>query len=237
MGSIQTHLTSLAFSKLFDHTLLKANASKIDIENLCAQAIEGNFFSVCVLPRWVKHCSEILKTTDIRVCTVVGFPLGGNTLEIKKQETIESLKNGATEIDMVIDCGALASGNLDFIHEEISSIQNIVASEKNSQEKILKVIIETAHWSRDQIKSLGQVVCDHGCAFVKTSTGFSTRGASPEDIQDLYSVTQKTQTKIKASGGIKTLEQVLALNKLGAARIGSSSSHEIRKEFQKKCQA
>jgi deoxyribose-phosphate aldolase len=220
-------LTQSELVKLFDHTFLKAHGSEKDISKLCDEALEYGFYSVCILPRWIPFAKKRLENSEVKIATVVGFPLGGNTLESKIFETQDALAKGAHEIDMVIDSGAFKSGQKNVVQLEIEKLQNQVTSHK----ALLKVILETSHWNTSEISELTQRVCDAGAAFVKTSTGFGARGASPEDIKTMFQVTSKTKTQIKASGGLKSLESVLELYSLGATRIGSSSSCEIVREY------
>lgn len=202
--------------KNIDFTLLKASASKKDIEELCVVADKNNYKSVCVNPFWVSYASNLLQDSSVLICTVIGFPLGANTLEVKVFEAINALENGADEIDMVINIGALKDGNTDYVLQEIKSVREV------SQDKTLKVIIETALLT-DMEKELATKLCLlAGVDFVKTSTGFSTSGATIEDVKLLYSIV-KGQAEVKASGGIKTFEDAQKMLEAGATRIGTSS--------------
>ena len=201
-----------------DHTLLKPVATKTDILKLCEEAKHYHFASVCVNPCWVSLCSETLRGTGVNVCTVIGFPLGANTSEIKAQEAALAIKQGANEIDMVINIGALKEGNTDYVY------QDILAVRKASKGKILKVIIETSYLTDEEKKTVCKIAAQAGADFVKTSTGFSSAGATTEDVKLMKEI---SGIKVKASGGIRTKEDALKMIEAGASRLGASAGIKI----------
>ena len=201
-----------------DHTLLKPVATKADILKLCEEAKQYHFASVCVNPCWVSLCAEVLKGTGVNVCTVIGFPLGANTSEIKAQEAALAIKQGATEVDMVINIGALKEGNTDYVY------QDILAVRKASEGKILKVIIETSYLTDEEKKTVCKLAAKAGADFVKTSTGFSNAGATAEDVKLMK---EASGIKVKASGGVRTREDALKMIEAGASRLGASAGIKI----------
>jgi len=203
-------------NRYVDYTLLKANASLKEIEELCNNAKLNNYKSVCVNPCNIKTCKKFLKNSNVLVCTVIGFPLGQNTAETKVFETIDAIKNGADEIDMVINVGKVLDGDFNYIEQEITRIRKVCL------DKTLKVIIETCYLNEQQILKLSEICKRTTADYVKTSTGFGTRGASIDDIKLIKSVLSN-DLGIKASGGIKTDEFAKELIELGATRIGTSS--------------
>lgn len=208
--------------KYIDHTILKADAKPQDIEKLCAEAAENKFAAICVNPVFVAEAARFLADTDVGIATVIGFPLGANTTSIKVRETIEAIEAGATEIDMVIPVGLMKAGRVSDVEEDIRAVVKAAGSH------IVKVIIETCYLTSDEIRKVSQICVDAGAAYVKTSTGFGPRGASVEDVTTIKSVVG-TRCKIKASGGIKTYEQALAMISAGASRIGTSNGVMIVK--------
>lgn len=205
-------------AKYIDHTLLKPDATFEQIKTLCEEATTYQFYSVCVNPAWVKTAKQLLKGSDVKVCTVIGFPLGASTTETKVFETKNAIENGADEIDMVINIGAFKSGEASFVQREI---ENIVEATK--KQAIVKVIIETGLLSDDEIKKACSLVERAQANFVKTSTGFTAEGAKLEHILLMKSVVED-RIGIKASGGIRSLEFAKKLIQAGATRIGSSQS-------------
>ena len=201
-----------------DHTLLKPTATKEDILKLCAEAKQYRFASVCVNPCWVKLCAEELKGSGVNVCTVIGFPLGANTSEIKAQEAALAIKQGATEVDMVINIGALKEGNQEQVY------QDILAVRKASEGKVLKVIIETSYLTDEEKKTACKLSAKAGADFVKTSTGFSSAGATAEDVKLMK---EASGIKVKASGGVRTKEDALKMIEAGASRLGASAGIKI----------
>lgn len=207
-------------NKLIDHTNLKAFSTKEDIKKLCLEAIDNNFKSVCVNPYYVSYARELLKDSDVLVCTVIGFPLGSNTTKVKRFETVDALVNGADEIDMVINISEAKMHNYDYIYKEIKEIRDA------SLGHTLKVILETCYLTDDEIVECSKVALKAKADFVKTSTGFGTRGASLKDIS-LMKGTVSNQMGIKASGGIKTSADFKAMVDAGATRIGTSNGCAI----------
>ena len=203
-----------------DHTNLKMDASIRDIEKLCDEAIKYQFASVCVHPYYVSLASELLKDTNVEVCTVIGFPLGMNTTATKVYEAIGAVENGATEIDMVINIGALKDKDYEYIKEEIEEIRDSIDG------KVLKVIIETCYLTKEEIVKMTEICNETFVNFIKTSTGFGTSGATIEDIE-LINKTKSNVLEIKASGGIKNYDTALEMIEAGATRLGTSSGVKI----------
>ncbi|RSJ73265.1 deoxyribose-phosphate aldolase [Streptococcus cristatus] len=210
----------MKLNKYIDHTLLKADASKEQIETLIEEAKKYDFASVCVNPTWVSFAAQVLKGTDVKVCTVIGFPLGANTPELKAFETSDAIQNGADEVDMVINIGALKSRNFDLVERDIRAV---VEAAKGT---LVKVIIETCLLTDDEKVKACQIAQKAGADFVKTSTGFSTGGATVEDVA-LMRKTVGPDMGVKASGGARSYEDALAFIKAGATRIGASSGVAI----------
>ena len=210
----------MKLNKYIDHTLLKADASQEQIETLIEEAKKYDFASVCVNPTWVHFAAQALKATDVKVCTVIGFPLGANTPELKAFETSDAIRNGANEVDMVINIGALKSRNFDLVERDIRAV---VEAAKGT---LVKVIIETCLLTDDEKVKACQIAQKAGADFVKTSTGFSTGGATVEDVA-LMRKTVGPDMGVKASGGARSYEDALAFIKAGATRIGASSGVAI----------
>ena len=203
-------------AKYIDYTLLKATATPADIEKLCQEAHQYGFFSVCVNSSYVPLAAQLLKGTDVKVCTVVGFPLGAMSTQGKLYETSTALAEGADEIDMVINLGLFLSGRTAKVLDEIALLKQETA------DKVLKVIIETCYLNDDQKRLASQICVDAGADFVKTSTGFGTGGATLADVQLIKEVVGD-RAKIKASGGIRNRETALQYIDLGVSRIGASA--------------
>lgn len=210
---------------MIDHTILKPEATKEMVRVLCEEAIEYEFAAVCVNPFYVKYSKELLKGSNIKIATVIGFPLGANTSSVKAFETEDAIKNGADEIDMVINVGALKSKDYSIVKEDISAV---VEAAKNKA--LVKVIIETSLLNHEEKIKACQLAMDAGADFVKTSTGFSTGGATVEDIKLMKEVVGD-KLKIKASGGIRDLENANKMIQAGANRLGASSGVKIAKEL------
>lgn len=205
-----------------DQTLLRSDAQEGDIIKLINEGMKYNFASVCLNPMWVALASSKMADSEVKVCTVVGFPLGANTTGTKAFETEQAIINGADEIDMVMNIGKLKDGDYDYVLNDINMICDI--AHKNN--KILKVIIESSLLTNDQIVNACKLIMDTGADFVKTSTGFSMGGATVEVIE-LIKKTVGNNLKIKASGGIKSAEDAIDLIEAGADRLGTSSGVEI----------
>ena len=210
----------MKLNKYIDHTLLKADASQEQIETLIEEAKKYDFASVCVNPTWVNFAAQSLKGTDVKVCTVIGFPLGANTPELKAFETSDAIRNGVNEIDMVINIGALKSQNFDLVEKDIRAV---VEAAKGT---LVKVIIETCLLTDDEKVKACQIAQKAGADFVKTSTGFSTGGATVADVA-LMRKTVGPDMGVKASGGARSYEDALAFIEAGATRIGASSGVAI----------
>ena len=210
-------------STYIDHTNLSQTASKSDIENLCEEAVDNDFASVCVNPVFVPLASEILNSKNPKVCTVVGFPLGADSPEMKFAESRYLTYQGAEELDMVINISALKEGDTRFIQSEIEKV--VDAADGNC----VKVIIETCLLTDEEKKIVSELAVNAGADFIKTSTGFSFLGATEEDIK-LIRKTVGSDMGIKASGGIKTLTDLKILVKAGANRIGTSNAISIINE-------
>ena len=214
----------MSIAKYIDHTLLKADARKEDIEKLCSEAFHNGFASVCVNSCWVPLVSELLAGTDVKVCTVVGFPLGAASANAKAAEAADAVKNGADEIDMVINIGMLKSGMMEAVEDDIKEVRNAAKG------KILKVIIETCLLSDDENKAACRAAAAAGADFVKTSTGFSTGGATVHDVALMKEAVSARGLKVKASGGIRNYKDAKAMIDAGADRIGASAGIAIVKE-------
>jgi deoxyribose-phosphate aldolase len=213
----------MELNKYIEHTLLKQDATKAELIKLLDEAKEHKFLGVCVNPVNVKFTAEYLKDSDVKVVTVIGFPLGQCTTEAKVLETIDAVKNGADEIDMVLNSGKLKDGENEFIVEEITKIKAAC------QGKALKVILETDLLSKEEIKLSSELCVKGGADFVKTSTGFVKNGvgAKVEDVKLMYETVKDAGLGVKASGGVRDRETALAMIKAGATRIGTSSGVKI----------
>ena len=213
----------MQLNKYIEHTLLKQDATKAEVIKLLEEAKEYDFLGVCVNPVNVKIASEFLKGTGIKTVTVIGFPLGQSITESKVLETIDAIKNGADEIDMVLNSGKLKDGEFEDIVEEISKIKAA------SQGKALKVILETDLLSKEEIKIASELCVKGGADFVKTSTGFVKNGvgAKVEDVKLMYETVKSAGLGVKASGGVRDKETAIAMIEAGATRIGTSSGVKI----------
>lgn len=208
-------------AKMIDHTLLKADTTKAQIVKLCEEAKQYGFASVCVNPTWVATATELLKGTDVKVCTVIGFPLGASTPETKAFETKNAIENGAEEVDMVINIGALKDGNDDLVERDIRAVV-----EAAKGKALVKVIIETCLLTEEEKVRACQLAVKAGADYVKTSTGFSTGGATTEDVA-LMRKTVGKNIGVKASGGVRDIKSAMAMIEAGATRIGTSSGVAI----------
>jgi deoxyribose-phosphate aldolase len=219
---LQCNVFDTAIAALIDHTLLRPDATAADVRKLCEEARQYSFASVCVNPYWVPLAAAALAGSSVKVCTVVGFPLGANTTAIKVAETKEAVQAGAREIDMVLNIGELRGGNNDAVRQDIQAVTE-AAHQGNA---IVKVIIETALLD-DQQKAVACTLSKSaGADFVKTSTGFSTHGATAQDVA-LMRATVGPEIGVKASGGIRTLEDLKNMVAAGATRIGASAGVKI----------
>lgn len=213
-------------SSYIDHTNLSKTAKADDIIKLCDEAIKYHFASVCVYPCFVKAVSEYLKDTTVNTCTVVGFPNGMNTSNTKVYEAIEAIENGADEIDMVINIGAVKDGNFDYVKQEIEEIRDAING------KVLKVIIEECLLTDEEIIKLTEICNEAFVHFIKTSTGFDKSGATLHTVE-LINKHKGELLEIKASGGIKEEKQALEFIEKGVTRIGTSNGVKIIKESEK----
>ena len=210
----------MELNNYIDHTNLKQIATVEDIEKLCNEAINYHFNTVCIPPYYVRLAKELLKDSTVSVCTVVGFPNGYQTREVKVFEAINAVENGADEIDMVININALKNKDYDYVKDEIEEIRDSIDGHT------LKVIIETCFLSEEEIIKMTEICNETFVNFIKTSTGFGTRGASVEDIK-IINEHKNDLLEVKASGGIKTLENAEEFINLGVTRIGTSSGVNI----------
>ena len=203
-----------------DHTLLKPESAQAQIDQLIQEAKQYHFASVCVNPTWVSYAAAALKESDVKVCTVIGFPLGATTSAVKAFETEDAIKNGADEVDMVINIGQAKSGNFDAVEEDIRAVVEA------SGDKLVKVIIEACLLTDEEKVKACQAAKAAGADFVKTSTGFSTGGATVEDVR-LMRQTVGPEFGVKAAGGARTLKDAQAFIEAGATRIGTSAGIAI----------
>lgn len=210
----------MKLNKYIDHTLLKPEATKEQIKKLCEEAMQYDFKSVCVNPTHVAYTKELLQESSVLVCTVIGFPLGANTAKVKAFETLDAIANGAQEIDMVINIGAVKEGNYELVK---SDIQTVVEA---ADGVLVKVIVETCLLTEVEKTKMCQIVIEAGAQFIKTSTGFSTGGATKADIA-LFNENIQGKIQIKASGGVRTIEDAKTMITSGATRLGTSGGVNI----------
>lgn len=217
-------------SKYIEHTLLKQDATKDGLEKLFEEAIQNNFLGVCVNPCFVKDAKKFLKNSNVKIVTVIGFPLGANTPEVKAFETKKAIEDGADEIDMVINVSKLKDKDYDYVKNDIESVRHACP------DNILKVILETDLLTKEEIKKACEICIDAKADLVKTSTGFVKNGvgAKVEDVELMYQTVSPFGLKVKASGGIRDSEKALALIKAGATRLGTSSGLKIAEEMRNK---
>ena len=233
----------MEFSRYFDHTILKADATEEEVNAICREAIQYHFASVCVNSARTKQVSSLLLDTDIGVCTVVGFPLGAMSTMAKKLETLTAIEDGATEIDMVINVGAVKDGDWEFVKKDIAEVKEVCANNTMGRDVTLKVIIETCLLTEEEKVLSCETAVEAGADFVKTSTGFSTGGATVEDVAlmrktvDAKTMALEKETgrthkrvRVKASGGIRDLKTAKAMIEAGADRLGTSATVRILEE-------
>lgn len=206
----------MKLNKTIDHTLLKQNSTEAQLIQLCKEAKEFDFATVCVNPCWIELCKKELEGTDVGVCTVIGFPLGAMTSASKVFEAKNAIEMGADEVDMVLNIGAIKDNKMDYVVNEIKAIKEAVGTH------CLKVIIETCLLTDEEKVRACKAVVEAGADFVKTSTGFSTSGATIEDVK-LMKETVKDACKVKAAGGVRSHDDLLKMIEVGADRIGTSS--------------
>lgn len=210
----------MELNKYIDHTNLKQDMSEQDLIKLVNEAKEHDFFSICINPCWVKQASELLAGSNTKVCSVIGFPLGANTTNIKVLEAKEAIENGASEIDMVINVSKLKDKDYEYVYNEIKQIKEAIGN------NVLKVIIEACLLTKEEKTIACQIIMKAGANFVKTSTGMSTGGATVEDVKLFKEVVGDT-TLIKAAGGVRTYEDAISMIEAGANRIGTSGGVKI----------
>jgi len=213
----------MEINQYIDHTALKADTTAAQIEKLCGEAKEYNFFSVCVNSYYVKKAFSLLNGSNVRVCTVVGFPLGASTMEAKRFEAMRAIAEGAREIDMVINVSAIKSNEWQYVLDDMSSLAQVV----HQQGGLLKVILENCLLTDEEKRKACELAVKAQVDFVKTSTGFSTGGATVEDVKLMRSIVGNMG--VKASGGIRDLETARKMIEAGATRLGTSASVEIMK--------
>lgn len=209
-------------NKYIDYTVLKADTPKAKVQQIIDEAIQYDFMSVCINPTWVSFAAEKLAATDVKVCTVIGFPLGANTSTVKAFEAAEAIKNGADEVDMVINIGAAKDGDWDLVESDIQAVVDA------SKDVTTKVIIETSLLTDEEKVKACQAAVRAGADFVKTSTGFSTAGATVADIA-LMRQTVGPDVGVKASGGVRSIADAQAMIEAGATRFGTSNGVDIMK--------
>lgn len=210
----------MEYNKLIDHTVLKSDTIEETVIKICNEALKFNFASVCVNPTYVELCAKLLKDSEVKVCTVIGFPLGANTKEVKGFEASDAVSKGADEIDMVINIGALKDHKDDYVYEEIKYVKECCKG------KLLKVIIETCLLTDEEKVRACELSKKAGADFVKTSTGFSTGGATKEDVA-LMRKTVGSNIGVKASGGVRTYDDMIDMVNAGANRIGTSGGPNL----------
>ncbi|MBU3105270.1 deoxyribose-phosphate aldolase [Clostridium gasigenes] len=208
-------------AKMIDHTILKPEATESEIMKLCKEALEYGFASVCINPSMVKKAAIILEGSEVKVCTVIGFPLGATSTEVKVFETKQTIENGATEVDMVINIGKLKENNLEYVKNDIAAVVNAAKGKA-----LTKVIIESCLLTDEEKVKVCAIAKEVGADFVKTSTGFSSGGATKEDIR-LMRQTVGPDMGVKASGGVRSNEDAMIMIENGATRIGASASIAI----------
>jgi len=218
--SVPSQLSAAELAAVIDHTSLRAYATQVDIDELCDEAVQYGFAAVSINPVWTSYCAKRLADTPVRVNATVGFPLGANTAHVKVEEAREAVKNGAGELDMVINIGALKSGFPRYVEREIAAVVRAAAPAP------VKVILETSYLSDEEKVLVCEMAVRGGAAFVKTSTGYGAAGAQPEDVRLMRQVVGE-HLGVKAAGGIRTYRDAIHLLEAGANRIGTSASVEI----------
>lgn len=211
------------YNKMIDHTVLKADTPLETVKRICDEAMEYGFASVCINPCHVAYCADYLKDSDVNVCTVIGFPLGANTSAVKAFETKDAIANGADEIDMVMNIGALKDKNYDLVRDDVKAVVEAANG------TLVKVILETCLLTEDEIKKACDLCVEAKADYVKTSTGFSTRGATIEDVRIMKEAVHG-KAKVKAAGGVRTPEDMVKIVAAGADRIGTSAGCSLVKK-------
>lgn len=211
------------YNKMIDHTVLKADTPLETVKRICDEAMEYGFASVCINPCHVAYCADYLKDSDVNVCTVIGFPLGANTSAVKAFETKDAIANGADEIDMVMNIGALKDKNYDLVRDDVKAVVEAANG------TLVKVILETCLLTEDEIKKACELCVEAKADYVKTSTSFSTRGATIEDVRIMKEAVHG-KAKVKAAGGVRTPEDMVKIVAAGADRIGTSAGCSLVKK-------
>lgn len=211
------------YNKMIDHTVLKADTPLETVKRICDEAMEYGFASVCINPCHVAYCADYLKDSDVNVCTVIGFPLGANTSAVKAFETKDAIANGGDEIDMVMNIGALKDKNYDLVRDDVKAVVEAANG------TLVKVILETCLLTEDEIKKACELCVEAKADYVKTSTGFSTRGATIEDVRIMKEAVHG-KAKVKAAGGVRTPEDMVKIVAAGADRIGTSAGCSLVKK-------
>lgn len=211
------------YNKMIDHTVLKADTPLETVKRICDEAMEYGFASVCINPCHVAYCADYLKDSYVNVCTVIGFPLGANTSAVKAFETKDAIANGADEIDMVMNIGALKDKNYDLVRDDVKAVVEAANG------TLVKVILETCLLTEDEIKKACELCVEAKADYVKTSTGFSTRGATIEDVRIMKEAVHG-KAKVKAAGGVRTPEDMVKIVAAGADRIGTSAGCSLVKK-------
>lgn len=211
------------YNKMIDHTVLKADTPLETVKRICDEVMEYGFASVCINPCHVAYCADYLKDSDVNVCTVIGFPLGANTSAVKAFETKDAIANGADEIDMVMNIGALKDKNYDLVRDDVKAVVEAANG------TLVKVILETCLLTEDEIKKACELCVEAKADYVKTSTGFSTRGATIEDVRIMKEAVHG-KAKVKAAGGVRTPEDMVKIVAAGADRIGTSAGCSLVKK-------
>ena len=211
------------YNKMIDHTVLKADTPLETVKRICDEAMEYGFASVCINPCHVAYCADYLKDSNVNVCTVIGFPLGANTSAVKAFETKDAIANGADEIDMVMTIGALKDKNYDLVRDDVKAVVEAANG------TLVKVILETCLLTEDEIKKACELCVEAKADYVKTSTGFSTRGATIEDVRIMKEAVHG-KAKVKAAGGVRTPEDMVKIVAAGADRIGTSAGCSLVKK-------
>ena len=211
------------YNKMIDHTVLKADTPLETVKRICDEAMEYGFASVCINPCHVAYCADYLKDSDVNVCTVIGFPLGANTSAVKAFETKDAIANGADEIDMVMNIGALKDKNYDLVRDDVKAVVEAANG------TLVKVILETCLLTEDEIKKACELCVEAKADYVKTSNGFSTRGATIEDVRIMKEAVHG-KAKVKAAGGVRTPEDMVKIVAAGADRIGTSAGCSLVKK-------
>ena len=210
----------MELNKYIDHTILKAFATEDDVRKICNEAIEYDFASVCINPCHVKLAAQLLGLSDVKVCTVIGFPLGANSSDVKAYEAKKAIEEGADEVDMVINVGKAKKGDWDYVRDDIRKVREA------AKDKLLKVIVETCYLTDEEIFKACIMAKEAEADFVKTSTGFGTGGATVEHVKLMRDAVGETMG-VKASGGVRTKEDALKMIEAGATRIGTSNGKDI----------